>query len=81
MSKLPNDFLANYWKDNQFGFLNGLKLLKSELVFSNHRTDFLSSFNKNCVYLDAKSVTLVKSSLAEFPNAFTKRGFKHVKFP
>ena len=52
-----------------------------ETKFSNNtRFDFLISNNKEKCFLEVKNVTLVrKNNIAEFPDAITSRGTKHLK--
>ncbi len=55
--------------------------IRSEVKFSNNtRFDFLISNNKKKCFLEVKNVTLVrKNKIAEFPDAITSRGAKHLK--
>ena len=55
--------------------------IKSESKFSvNTRFDFLISNKKEKCFLEVKNVTLVrKNNIAEFPDAITSRGTKHLK--
>ena len=55
--------------------------IKTEAKFSeNTRFDFLISNNKEKCFLEIKNVTLVrKEKMAEFPDAITSRGTKHLK--
>ena len=55
--------------------------IKTEAKFSeNTRFDFLISNNKEKCFLEIKNVTLVrKEKIAEFPDAITSRGTKHLK--
>ena len=54
--------------------------IKREVKFSNNtRFDFLLSNNKNKCFLEIKNVTLErKKGIAEFPDAITSRGTKHL---
>ena len=54
--------------------------IKSEVKFSDKtRFDFLISNNKEKCFLEVKNVTLVrKEKIAEFPDAITSRGTKHL---
>ena len=54
--------------------------IKTEAKFSeNTRFDFLISNNKEKCFLEIKNVTLVrKEKIAEFPDAITSRGTKHL---
>ena len=55
--------------------------IKSEAKFSdNTRFDFLISNNKEKCFLEVKNVTLVRqNNIAEFPDAITSRGTKHLR--
>ena len=57
------------------------KNIKTEVSFSNNtRFDFLISNNKEKCFLEVKNVTLSrKEKIAEFPDAITSRGTKHLK--
>ena len=62
----------NWWKFNN---------IKSEVKFSdNTRFDFLISNSKEKAFLEVKNVTLSrKNEIAEFPDAVTSRGAKHLR--
>ncbi len=62
---------------NLIKFIN----IKTEVKFSdNTRFDFFLSNNKNKCFLEVKNVTMKRhDSIAEFPDAVTKRGTKHLK--
>ena len=68
---------------NQKKIINLIKFnnIKSEAKFSDKtRFDFLISNNKEKCFLEVKNVTLVrKNKVAEFPDAITSRGTKHLK--
>ena len=55
--------------------------IKTEAKFSDKtRFDFLISNNKKKCFLEVKNVTLARSDkIAEFPDAITSRGTKHLK--
>ena len=55
--------------------------IRAEVKFSKKsRFDFLVSNNKEKCFLEVKNVTLVrKEKIAEFPDAITSRGTKHLK--
>jgi sugar fermentation stimulation protein A len=55
--------------------------IRAEVKFSKKsRFDFLISNNKEKCFLEVKNVTLVrKEKIAEFPDAITSRGTKHLK--
>ena len=54
--------------------------IKTEVNFSNNtRFDFLISNNKEKCFLEVKNVTLLRNKkIAEFPDAITSRGTKHL---
>ena len=55
--------------------------IKTEVKFSDStRFDFLLSNNKEKCFLEIKNVTLLREKkIAEFPDAITSRGTKHLK--
>ena len=55
--------------------------LQQEVKFGeNTRFDFLVSINKKKLFIEVKNVTLSRNAgLAEFPDAVTSRGLKHIK--
>ena len=55
--------------------------LQQEVKFGeNTRFDFLVSINKKKLFIEVKNVTLSRNSgLAEFPDAVTSRGLKHIR--
>ena len=67
----------NYKKINSLIKFNDIK---TEVKFSNNtRFDFLLRDNKEKCFLEVKNVTLVRrKKLAEFPDAITSRGTKHL---
>ena len=66
--------------NNLIGELNNIKDIKPEISFGqNTRFDFLVSNEKYKTFVEVKSVTLSrKKGLAEFPDAITTRGLKHI---
>ena len=67
----------NYKKINSLIKFNDIK---TEVKFSNNtRFDFLLLNNKEKCFLEVKNVTLVREKkIAEFPDAITSRGTKHL---
>ena len=61
--------------------LKNFTLIKPEVKFStNTRFDFLLSNNKKKCFLEVKNVTLFRGkNVAEFPDAVTSRGLKHLE--
>ena len=76
---LPNKFTAHLLVEKKIDFLKEWSLFKKEVVFGKHRFDFLLEKNKEFMYLEVKSVTLIENEIAKFPDAITERGKNHVK--
>jgi sugar fermentation stimulation protein A len=76
-NKIVFESLINKKIKNLIRFTN----IKSEAKFSdNTRFDFLISNNKEKCFLEVKNVTLLRqNNIAEFPDAITSRGTKHLK--
>ncbi len=80
VSALPNQFVLESLKEKALPMFNNFKLIKPEVVYGNHRFDFLLKDKDDAYYyLEVKSVTFVKNRLAKFPDAVTERGTKHAK--
>ena len=80
VSSLPNQFVGLALKNNELPMLNGYTLIRPEIPVGSHRFDFLlKSPIGSDFYLEVKSVTFVKNSVAQFPDAVTKRGKNHAK--
>ena len=78
---LTNKIVLESLKKEKIKDLNKFKNIKSEVKFSdNTRFDFLISNGKKKCFLEVKNVTLVRQNgVAEFPDAVTARGKKHLK--
>ena len=78
---LTNKIVLEALKEKKIESLSKYKNIKTEVKFSdNTRFDFLISNDKDKCFLEVKNVTLVrKANLAEFPDAITSRGTKHLK--
>lgn len=75
---LPNKFLSIEF--NNIPLFNGWSQLKSEYKIGNHRLDFLLKDNHGReIYTEVKSVTFVENGIAQFPDAVTARGKRHVE--
>ena len=62
-------------------YLRNLKIFQilHNSIWNNTRFDFLISNKKNKIFIEVKNVTLSrKIGLAEFPDAVTTRGLKHI---
>ena len=78
-TSLPNDIVFNAIKENKI--LHEIKGdLKKEVKYGkNSRVDIYASHPKGDSYIEVKSVTLSREkNLAEFPDAITSRGSKHL---
>ena len=78
---LTNKIVLEALNQKKIKDLNMYNNIKSEVKFSdNTRFDFLVSNNKEKCFIEVKNVTLVrKEKIAEFPDAVTSRGTKHLK--
>ena len=79
-TQLTNKIVFEALENKKIESLKKYNNIKSEVKFSdNTRFDFLiSNGNKKC-FVEVKNVTLVrKKSVAEFPDAITSRGAKHL---
>ena len=78
---LTNKIVFEALKEKKIKNLIKFKNIKSEVNFSsNTRFYFLISNNKEKCFLEVKNVTLVrKNNIAEFPDAVTSRGTKHLE--
>ena len=78
-TSLPNDIVFNAMKEKKI--LQEIKgNLKKEVKYGkNSRVDIFASHPNGDTYIEVKSVTLSrKKNLAEFPDAVTSRGSKHL---
>ncbi len=78
-TSLPNEIVFNAMKEKKIlQEINGD--LKKEVKYGkNSRVDILASHPNGDTYIEVKSVTLLrKKNLAEFPDAITSRGSKHL---
>lgn len=75
-SLMPNRLVWKLWQDRSLPALHAVKALRREVSFGRSRLDFASIEER--VLVEVKSVTLVRDSLALFPDSPTTRGTKHV---
>ena len=78
-TSLPNDIVFKAMKEKKI--LQEIKGdLKKEVKYGkNSRVDIFASHSNGDTYIEIKSVTLLrKKNLAEFPDAVTSRGSKHL---
>ena len=76
-----NKIVYNALQNNLIKEFNDILNIKPETKFgSNTRFDFLISTTKGKSFIEVKNVTLSRTiNLAEFPDAKTERGLKHIK--
>ncbi len=79
-TQLTNKIILNALKKNLIKEFKGISEIKTEVKFgSNTRFDFLLLNKKDRIFIEVKNVTLSrKKGIAEFPDAVTARGLKHI---
>ena len=77
---LTNKIVLEALKHKKINSLNKFNHIKTESKFSDGtRFDFLLSSDKEKCFLEVKNVTLLRENkIAEFPDAITSRGTKHL---
>ena len=84
-SQQANKIVFDAIKDGRIKELSGYSILESEKTIGNSRIDiYLANLdNENNLidetYVEVKSVTLIKEGIAQFPDAPTERGRKHLE--
>tara|TARA_B100001013_G_C24546779_1_gene416961 strand:+ start:163 stop:858 length:696 start_codon:yes stop_codon:yes gene_type:complete len=80
-TQLTNKIVLEALNQKKIKSLDNFNNIKTEAKFSDKtRFDFLISNNKEKCFLEVKNVTLLrKNRIAEFPDAVTARGTKHLK--
>jgi sugar fermentation stimulation protein A len=78
---LTNKIVLEALKKNFIKNLNNLENIKQEVKFGeNTRFDFLVVKDTKKIFMEVKNVTLSRhKNIAEFPDAITSRGLKHIK--
>ena len=78
---LTNKIVLEALENNYIKEFSFKKLIKMETKFNeNTRFDFLIESKKKKIFIEVKNVTLSrKKNIAEFPDAITSRGSKHIK--
>ena len=76
-----NKIVLHALQNNLIKEFNKNSEIKTEIKFgTNTRFDFLILYQKNKAFIEVKNVTLSrKKKIAEFPDAITSRGLKHIK--
>ena len=77
---MANKIVSHGLSNNLIKELKNSKKIKSEVFFNKDtRFDFLIEKNKQKIFIEVKNVTLFrKKKIAEFPDAITTRGSKHL---
>ena len=77
---LANKIVNHGLKNNLIGELKNIDKIKPEVFFNKEtRFDFLVEKNKQKSFVEVKNVTLFRDkNTAEFPDAVTSRGSKHL---
>ena len=75
-----NKIVKHGLQNNLIQEFKDIMAIEPEIRFGlNTRFDFLISFKKSKAFVEVKNVTLSrKSKIAEFPDAITSRGLKHI---
>ena len=78
---LTNKIVLYALNNKKIESFKNIKYIKQEVNFGkNNRFDFMVSDEKKKSFIEVKNVTLSrKKSVAEFPDAVTSRGLKHIK--
>ena len=77
---LTNKIVLHALKNNLIKEFKNLLEIKPEMKFgSNTRFDFLVVNKDIRAFIEVKNVTLSREKKAEFPDAVTSRGLKHIK--
>lgn len=87
-----NKIVFDAIKDNKIKELSGYTIIESEKTIGNSRIDiYLANHSETFIdgkqyfdvvdetYVEVKSVTLIKDGIAQFPDAPTERGRKHLE--
>lgn len=78
-SQQANEIVFNAIKEGLVGELSDYSDFVREKTIDNSRIDiYLSKDDEDC-FVEVKGVTLIKNGLAQFPDAPTERGCKHLK--
>ena len=80
-TQLTNKIVLEALNQKKIRNLDKFYIIKTEVKFSDKtRFDFLISNDQEKCFLEVKNVTLVRNDkIAEFPDAVTSRGTKHLK--
>lgn len=76
---LPNKLIAEAIGAGRIQRLRGYRVKRSEVTFDKSRFDLLLQKGRDPLFMEVKSVTLVKEEMALFPDSPTKRGQRHLR--
>ena len=77
---MPNRLVREALAAGALAELNGWRLVRHEVAWGASRLDFLmEDEGGHKLYIEAKSVTLVRDGIALFPDAVTARGARHLE--
>ncbi|MBN2416525.1 DNA/RNA nuclease SfsA [bacterium] len=76
---LPNRLFREAFTDGRLGICTDYDTITPEVAEGKSRFDFLLTGGNGRCFVEVKSVTLVESGTALFPDAPTLRGTKHVR--
>lgn len=78
-SQEANSIVYDAIKNGQIKELSNYSIYQREKTFGNSRIDvYVANKNGEDCYVEVKGVTLIKDNLAQFPDAPTERGRKHL---
>lgn len=78
-ARLPNRLLREAITQKYLLPFTGYDSLHQEVVYGNHRLDFMLSGESGRCLIEAKSITLVENEVGLFPDAPTVRGAGHMR--
>jgi sugar fermentation stimulation protein A len=76
---LPNKLVAEAIRAGQIRGLRGYRVERSEVTLDKSRFDLLLQKGRDRLFVEVKSVTLVKEEMALFPDSPTRRGQRHLR--
>jgi len=77
-SRIATTLFAEALKEGKLPELTNTKIDKSEVALGNSRLDFQLQTPQGLMWVEVKSVNLVRNGAALFPDAPTERGARHI---
>jgi len=78
-TNVPNKLVFETIQNSEIPELTGYVDFKREIKYGkNSRIDILLQSEQECCYVEVKNVTLARDNVAQFPDAVTARGKKHL---